>query len=558
MVKRTRGNAGINKLLKRDKKDFITVGLLIVICLTAFNVIFSDMYIYNGAMNSPASFCQSCTSSQYVYYPSSEGYSMTVDSGYTFTKSFILEDYINYEDMSREYESYYYYVADKNTLEVLYSSGTKNFYPRDIGYTVTASESFSVAINKSTVLQLMVFGVPAGAYGVGTEMEYNIGHRPTWAFFVNNAVPTGYVCGGNFGCPIGYYCSSGTCLPIQNVNNDPTATLCMGSYGCPTGYDCLNGICQTATTPTQPTSSTGDSGSTSPPPITPVTPTTPATTTNGTTTTTTTTNTSATDPFNTVKYNKSKDIPISMGTPCDKWAESKVGFLVEWAPELAGPVVMGLNVICLGYKVIAYGASLPTIILLNIVNTFNYICASSFGFGFGYLLPFVLTIIFLLLLLVPDDIISFGVGVFLMYILGTTAPVAGTMSVLTALGGGFATIGTATNLFVLGGALEIGPKAIFWILFLLAVKETFYSQGALTVPFVSYRKKGDDIIPTEKSMTVRYGSGISQLRHVIAEALFVVLGAMWVECHWGIPVYTAVLGAIDAIIQGIQIVGGAI
>jgi hypothetical protein len=231
----------------------------------------------------------------------------------------------------------------------------------------------------------------------------------------------------------------------------------------------------------------------------------------------------------------------------------------EWSSKWS---YIGLDVIALPFCWLLKGAwfvgTIPFRVGANIAGTFEYICASSYGMTAGVLFPLLLVLFFLLLLIVPDDIISFGIASVLVYVLGTTAPAVGTLSMLASAGGTLATIGSNASLIAIGGGISLGPKAIFWILFLLAVKETFYSQGALTVPFVSYRKKGDDIIPTEKSMTVRYGSGISQLRHIIAEALFVVLGAMWVECHWGIPVYTAVLGAIDAIIQGIQIVGGAI
>lgn len=530
MAKRTRANAGINKLLKRDKKDFIAVGLLIVICLTAFNVIFSDMYIYNGATNSPASFCQSCTSSQFTY--GSNWGTWYVNPNAVFPIQLKVNDMYNENAITDVYSKYRVNLVDNSTGGLI-KDFSGNF--ETAGYMESNTIYYNYTVAKESTVVARVYLSRDGGLSWEESYYYQTGTSPSWTFKYQ---PT-------------------TVSDIDKDGIPDDTDMCKYQPETYNGYLDNDG-CPDTVPSTYAPSSTGDSGSTSPPPITPVTPTTPATTTNGTTTTTTTTNTSATDPFNTVKYDESKNIPISMGTPCDEWAYNKVKFLAVVSPDIASLFQGILLPFCWAYKIIAYGASLPIIILLNIVNTFNYICASSFGFGFGYLLPFVLTIIFLLLLLVPDDIISFGIGVFLMYILGTTAPVAGTMSVLTALGGGFATIGTATNLFVIGGALEIGPKAIFWILFLLAMKETFYSQGALTVPFVSYRKKGDDIIPTEKSMTVRYGSGISQLRHVIAEALFVVLGAMWVECHWGIPVYTAVLGAIDAIIQGIQIVGGAI
>jgi hypothetical protein len=225
---------------------------------------------------------------------------------------------------------------------------------------------------------------------------------------------------------------------------------------------------------------------------------------------------------------------------------------------LAGSLASILTFSCWVVKILEYGANLPIIILINVANTFYYVCAFDYGMGIGFIMPLALTLLFLILLLIPDDIISFGFGMLLSYLLGTTAPLTGTVSVLAGMGGAIGGLVANANLLFLGGALEIGPKAIFWLIFLLAVKETFFPQGVLTVPFVSYVKKGEDIIPKQSQMNLKYGSEISQLRHVVAEGVFVVLGAMWVECHWNLPIYTIILGIIDQIIGLLQMVGGAI
>jgi len=258
------------------------------------------------------------------------------------------------------------------------------------------------------------------------------------------------------------------------------------------------------------------------------------------------------------KYDESKNIPISLGTPCAEWVEGKIGFVAYLSDDLAGLLAGILTPMCWAYKIVAYGANLPVIMILNIINLFNYVCASSFGITYGYIIPVALVALFVLLLLVPDDIISFSIAVFFAYILGTTAPVAGTLSVLTAFGSSFATIGTAGNIFVLASSVQFSSKAIFIVLMLLAGKETFFPQGVLTIPFVSYVKRGDDIIPKETQMNVKYGTGISQLRHVVAELVLLVGGFMWLECHWGIPLYTAMISLIDSLLQGLQYLEGVL
>jgi len=244
-----KGNKSSSKFLLLVLTIFIVFGSLFLIT-SALGVKYTySNQLWDGTAKSSCSTCGMMSSDQYVYYPSSEGYSQSVSSGYIFTKTFVLEDYVNYNDMSRYYEKYTVYLLDKATNEILYNSGERTFQPRLTSGSTSVSESFSAPITKSRVVQLMIVGSKANSYGIFYEMEYNTGHRPTWAFFVNGVVPQGFSCGGSFICPTGYYCSNGSCLPMADINSNPSATQCLSSSSCPTGYTCLNGVCQTNAIP---------------------------------------------------------------------------------------------------------------------------------------------------------------------------------------------------------------------------------------------------------------------------------------------------------------------
>lgn len=244
-----KGKQSSSKFLLLLLTIFIVFGSLFLIT-SALGVKYTySNQLWDGTAKPTCSTCGMMSSDQYVYYPSTEGYSQVVSSGYVFTKTFLLEDYINYNDMSRYYEEYQIFIVEKDTNEVLYWSGEKDFAPRLSTGSSSSSESFSITINKSRVIQLLVLGTKPNSYGVFYEMEYNTGHRPTWAFFVNNVIPSGFSCGGNFLCPQGYYCSNGTCLPTVDINSNPSAVQCYGSSGCSVGYTCLNGICQPSANP---------------------------------------------------------------------------------------------------------------------------------------------------------------------------------------------------------------------------------------------------------------------------------------------------------------------
>ena len=689
MQKIKKGNIG------GKAKYLIPIGVF-VICIFAVLLSGNHFTSYQLPVEGYSSTCERCGktayySDQYVYYPSTEGYSQTVSQGYVFSKSFILEDYISYSDMSRYYDSYYFYVIDKDTSQVLYSSGYpyNNFEPRLDAGSSSASESFSVTIDKSRVLQLVVFGIKPGTYGIGTEMVYNTGHRPTWAFFVNNIVPSNYSCGGNYNCPIGYYCSNGTCMPMNEVNDDPGAVVCGWGNPCATGYECLNGICQPTATPVQPYDDdyiNGDSN----PPSTPSVPDDstspvddgsgdPADTTDGTSDTSTPTDVNKwenegeryyakiTLPGDTLletnKYrfetedgtnkkiyfegagpdeaiydypswidpNSSRAITPSTleegidgttvgyewdidgdGTvdyteksfthnyvlgPNEESRMVKVYFRVqmvdgdgntfythadnlnfllykslnmyalscsEWSGQFAPIISEIMLFVCYFTKTLTF---IPTFFIIGLVNIFSslteVLCVNSGMYpGWGEALALAIFGGFLLLMLMPDDIISAGFASVLAFVLGTTAPtiavasvpfVAGVSSVAVAWGIGMA--GTYSS-------LSIGPVGILLGLWLLALYQIFFKQGILTG--VSQKsssrsttsKHGDkDAVTTitntttEVNVNVQGSKAMDGLRNVLADAVIVISIAMLLECKAGIPAYSGILSLLTAIPQ---------
>lgn len=236
----------------------------------------------------------------------------------------------------------------------------------------------------------------------------------------------------------------------------------------------------------------------------------------------------------------------------------------EWSGQFAPIISEIMLFVCYFTKTLTF---IPTFFIIGLVNIFSslteVLCVNSGMYpGWGEALALAIFGGFLLLMLIPDDIISAGFASVLAFVLGTTAPtiavasvpfVAGVSSVAVAWGIGMA--GTYSS-------LSIGPVGILLGLWLLALYQIFFKQGILTG--VSQKsssrsttsKRGDkDAVTTitntttDVTVNVQGSKAMDGLRNVLADAVIIISIAMLLECKAGIPAYSGILSLLTAIPQ---------
>jgi hypothetical protein len=236
----------------------------------------------------------------------------------------------------------------------------------------------------------------------------------------------------------------------------------------------------------------------------------------------------------------------------------------EWSGQFAPIISEIMLFVCYFTKTLTF---IPTFFIIGLVNIFSslteVLCVNSGMYpGWGEALALAIFGGFLLLMLIPDDLISAGFASVLAFVLGTTAPAIGIASV--PLLAGISSVAVAWGIGMAGtySSLSIGPMGIMLGLWLLALYQIFFKQGILTG--VSQKsssrsttsKRGDkDAVTTitntttDVTVNVQGSKAMDGLRNVLADAVIIISLAMLLECKAGIPAYSGILSLLTAIPQ---------
>lgn len=223
------------------------------------------------------------------------------------------------------------------------------------------------------------------------------------------------------------------------------------------------------------------------------------------------------------------------------------------------------SVYCYISKAVVIAFNLPLIIISNIWYTMTEVlCIGSYEGFWANSVPLIVFVGFLLLMLIPDNIIEFAGASALAYLLGTTAPVVGlsTIPLMTAIGSVAIPVGiTSVGLF---SSANLGSLSILLIFFGLAVFQIIFGEG--TQSFTKTNILGDPKTKTSTMVDVRVNvagsSGMDKARTVFADAVIVLSVLMIAECKLGIPIYSAVWKLIwlipDILMTLAKTMGGAL
>jgi hypothetical protein len=248
---------------------------------------------------------------------------------------------------------------------------------------------------------------------------------------------------------------------------------------------------------------------------------------------------------------------------CVQWAQGWTFFgLEEWLGLDFGAFMAPL---CYFYKIFVVSVNLPVIIISNLVHTLTDVfCIGSYDGFWSNALPLIVFGVFLLLMLIPDNVISLLGAIAIAYVLGTTAPVAGALSLpflaglsSVAIPAGIASVGLFSTAW-------IGPLAIVLMFVGLALFQILIGEG--TQSFTKTNILGDPKTKTSTMQTVNVNvsgsSGMDKARTVFADAVLILSVLMIAECKLGIPIYSALWKIIwlipDLLVKIATMLGGGL